>query len=156
KHHYGFVVFNGRGAWLSVSNDPVLAGHDLPSGMSLSIDTRDSIKIPVVATTLGPVSASSSTDAPEESSGLHPQVAILSNGELTPSTVRRGARSGKTYLIRGYASGHVHVVPSGSVKGPTPVRYRHCPRVGATRLYLDRGAGGAGRHRHRFARRAFR
>jgi len=125
KHHYGFVVFNGRGAWLSVSNDPVLAGHDLPSGMSLSIDTRDSIKIPVVATTLGPVSASSSTDAPEESSGLHPQVAILSTGEMTPFTLRLEATGGKTYLIRGNASGHVHVVPPGSVKGPTPVRYRH-------------------------------
>lgn len=128
KHHYGFVVFNGRDAWLPISNDPVLAGHDLPNGMTLTINTRDSIKIPVISTTLGPAGMSAPTSVtatPGESSGLHPQVAILSTGEMTPFTLRLEATGGKTYLIRGSASGHVHVVPPGSVNGPTPVRYRH-------------------------------
>lgn len=125
SHHYGFLVFNGRGAWLPITGDPVLGGHDLPEGMSMTLRTEHEITIPVIATTPGAASVSNTTAAPAASSALHPQVALLSTGEITPFTLRLEASGGKTYLIRGSASGRVHVVPPASIKGPTQVHYQH-------------------------------
>lgn len=124
-HHYEFMVFNGRGSWLPLTKNPVLAGRDLPAGLTADIQTRNPVEIPVVTTAPGAASAQTGEGAPDEGTALTPQVAILSTGEITPFTLRLSSNNGKTWELRGSASGRVHVVPPGSVNGPNAIRYNH-------------------------------
>ncbi|MGH8273744.1 MAG: type II secretion system minor pseudopilin GspH [Gammaproteobacteria bacterium] len=127
-HHYEFLVFNGRGNWLPLTNKPVLAARGVPKGMKLSVHVENAITLPVVSTAIGAADADSSglaEQATPASSALTPQIAILSTGEITPFTLRLTASGGKTWVVRGNASGRVHVVPPASVNGPNAIHYRN-------------------------------
>ncbi|MGH8271688.1 MAG: type II secretion system minor pseudopilin GspH [Gammaproteobacteria bacterium] len=119
-HHYEFVIYNGRGQWLPIIKDPVLAGHDVPKGMKLEVSTEGEITIPVVSTAAKAASAAGAdnADAPSSSTVLTPQIAILSTGEITPFTLRLSAPDGNTYILRGSANGQVRVIPPASANGP--------------------------------------
>jgi general secretion pathway protein H len=125
-HRYEFLVFNDRGTWLPLTKNPALAARDVPKGMRLEVHAEHDIKLPVVSSKIGAASAQSAASAPNETTALRPQVAILSTGEITPFTLRLTANGGKkAWVVRGSASGRVHVMPPASVNGPNAIIYHH-------------------------------
>lgn len=124
-HRYEFMRFNGRG-WNLIMNDPVLAIHSLPKAVTLDIQVRGNISIPVPSTAPTIASASAAATAATSDAGMTsgdnsqtmtPQVVILSTGEITPFTLTM-ATSTTTYVVNGDGNGQIHVVPPGTDGSP--------------------------------------
>lgn len=112
--HYEFMRFTSAG-WAPVGNDPALAAHDLPDGMTASVRVQNPIRIPAPASAAAAATSTANAAGPGNADqALTPQIAILSTGEMTPFTLRLAARDGTTYIVRGGQAGRVHVVPPGS------------------------------------------
>jgi len=125
-HHYEFYKFIDRG-WVAVTNDPTLAGHDLPGSLTLSVSVRNPIHMPASATAPG-TGADAAAAPPAQTEGkpetLTPQIAILSTGEMTPFTLRLAAPDGSTYVLHGDGNGQIHVRPPGSAPAPATLQDR--------------------------------
>lgn len=127
--HYEFVRFSGQG-WVPVVDDPVLKGRDLPDGMTMSVTVQNPVNLPrpstAGASATAPLptqmSATSGMDATQSGNGdqLHPQIAILSTGEMTPFTLRLTLPDNTTYVVRGDGSGQVHIEPPNAASAQAP------------------------------------
>lgn len=127
-HSYQFARLGGNN-WAPVTNDPTLGVHHLPAGVEMTVTVQNAIKIPMAgsasnaASAAVPASASSGSTADTTNSGnakaLHPQIAILSTGELTPFTLRlTNPQNHKVYVLRGDNNGQIHIqAPNASSTG---------------------------------------
>lgn len=132
RHRYEFMRFTGS-QWQPITNDPVLAAHQVPAGIVLDIHTQGQITIPVAATapqtiaSAAAITAAAALTAGAEGGGTAqqaaaqtgapeppPQVAILSTGEMTPFTLTLTTTGGTVYVVRGDGNGQIHVQAPGA------------------------------------------
>ncbi|MGH8426645.1 MAG: type II secretion system minor pseudopilin GspH [Gammaproteobacteria bacterium] len=124
-HQYEFMQFNGR-AWVTISNDPVLATRSVPGGLTLSVQTQNQVMLPVASTAPGSAAVAASAAAADTDTGgrdaVTPQIAILSTGEMTPFTLSLASSAGETYVLRGTGNGQIHV-DTPAANAPAPATY---------------------------------
>ena len=134
-HHYQFVRLSGNN-WSAIGNDPSFKLRQLPDGMELSVDVQNAIHVPLPATAggkgasasasaMGAASASEGDSSNASDSGnakaLHPQIAILSTGEMTPFTMRlTNPQNNKVYVLRGDNNGQIHIEPPNAETAGSP------------------------------------
>lgn len=121
--HYEFTRFINH-TWIPVSNDPVFRKRDLPAGLSLSVTVQNPIRIPQPTTvnTAAPATAAGTVGTAQngDKDQLHPQIAILSTGEMTPFTLRLTNSDHSVYVLRGDGNGQVHIEPPNAASAITP------------------------------------
>lgn len=127
-HGYTFVRLSGNN-WVPITNDAAFKAHDMPDGFELSISVQNPIKLPMPTTASNAASAGNASTAgnpdatdrsgSKDANALHPQVAILSTGEMTPFTLRLTSPDrGKTFTLRGDRNGQVHIeAPNAQTAG---------------------------------------
>lgn len=135
-HHYEFVRLNGNN-WSPITNDPTFKARQLPDGMELSVQVQNAIHVPLPGTAAGGGSAASSASAMAAASAsggdssdaassgnakaLHPQIAILSTGEMTPFTMRlTNPQNKKVYVLQGDSNGQIHIQPPNAETAGSP------------------------------------
>lgn len=128
-HRYIFVRLNGDN-WMPITNDRSFKPHDLPDGLEMSVSVQNPIHVPLPSTAGTPASAASaeSMDNPDatdrsgsKGNSLHPQIAILSTGEMTPFTLRlTRPASKKTFILRGEGNGQVHIEAPNAASAGQP------------------------------------
>lgn len=131
-HSYVFTRLSGNN-WMPVTNDPAFTRHEMPDGFELSVSVQNSIRLPMPTTASNPASAAyaetaGNPDATDRSgsenpNALHPQVAILSTGEMTPFTLRLTSPGrNKTFTLRGDRNGQVHIEAPNAQSAGAPQR----------------------------------
>lgn len=131
-HHYQFVRLSGNN-WSGITNDPTFNTRQLPDGLELSVSVQNAIHVPLPATTEGKgaasamaaASASGGDSSDRADSGnadaLHPQIAILSTGEMTPFTMRlTNPQNNKVYVLHGDNNGQIHIEPPNADTAGSP------------------------------------
>jgi len=135
-HRYEFVRLNGNN-WSPITNDPTFKARQLPAGLELSVTVQNAIQVPLPgtagagATARSPAAAmaavsagggdSSDASATGNAQALHPQIAILSTGEMTPFTMRlTNPQNHKVYVLRGDNNGQIHIEPPNADTAGSP------------------------------------
>ncbi|HYW75205.1 MAG TPA: type II secretion system minor pseudopilin GspH [Gammaproteobacteria bacterium] len=135
-HHYQFVRLNGNN-WQPITNDPTFKPRHLPAGLELSVTVQNTINVPLPGTAAGAATSASpasamgaasaaggdSSDASNtgNAKALHPQIAILSTGEMTPFTMRlTNPQNSKIYVLRGDNNGQIHIKPPNADTAGSP------------------------------------
>ena len=135
-HHYEFVRLSGNN-WSPITNDPAFKSRKLPDGMELSVKVQDTVHVPLPSTAsdaetaatpasaMGAASASGGDSSDMNGSGdtkaVHPQIAILSTGEMTPFTMRlTNPQNNKIYVLRGDNNGQIHIEPPNAETAGSP------------------------------------
>ncbi len=135
-HHYQFVRLSGN-TWSAITNDPTFKRRKLPDGMELSVKVQDTLHVPLPSTTGGNGAAAGSASAMSAASAsgadssdangsgnanaIHPQIAILSTGEMTPFTMRLdNPQNNKVYVLRGDNNGQIHIEPPNAETAGSP------------------------------------
>ncbi len=131
-HQYQFVRLSGNN-WSAITNDPTFKARELPDGLELSVSVQNAIHVPLPATTEGKGAASAAaaasasggdtSDAADSGNAkaLHPQIAILSTGEMTPFTMRlTNPQNNKVYVLHGDNNGQIHIEPPNADTAGSP------------------------------------
>ena len=135
-HHYQFVRLSGNN-WSAITNDPAFKSRKLPDGLELSVKVQDTLNVPLPGTAsgngaaatsasaMGAASASGGDSSDMSDSGnakaIHPQIAILSTGEMTPFTMRlANPQNDKVYVLRGDNNGQIHIEPPNAETAGSP------------------------------------
>ncbi len=135
-HHYQFVRLSGNN-WAAITNDPTFKSRKLPDDMELSVSVQNAIHVPLPGTASGSATAAEPTSAMAAASAsggdssdasdsgnakaIHPQIAILSTGEMTPFTMRlANPQNNKVYVLRGDNNGQIHIKPPNAETAGSP------------------------------------
>lgn len=120
---YEFVKYMDHN-WMPIVRDPVFGKHTLPSGVTLSVSVQNPVRMPAPVTAAGAATArapaSTNNAAGGDGNPLKPQIAILSTGEITPFTLRLTGSNHSVYILRGDASGQVHIEPPNAASSAVP------------------------------------